>query len=211
MLLGFLCRKRVFVCSRSGLFNLRCLFAPAKCLELFNKIRGFRGDSINIWLFIKKSCISHVLHRYLSRIKYWFLEIFVLISPMKEQLFVEHISVAFSEQCQTSKMGIFCKTVNGFQSLTISVKSSVLDIWQGSEYASTSGLLLLTEAVTYRCSADGTKYSRMDQVKFVEDRPYPFRFFKGCLPQILPGPFLNTLPYINWSEKLCMIHRIINL
>ena len=53
---------------------------------------------------------------------------------------------------------------------------------------------------------NGTKYSRMDQVKFVEDslykiwrdtvflsRPYPFKFFKGCLPQILLGPFVNTL------------------
>ena len=29
----------------------------------------------------------------------------------------------------------------------------------------------------------GTGYSRMDQVKF----------FKDCLPQILLGPFLNTL------------------
>ena len=25
------------------------------------------------------------------------------------------------------------------------------------------------------------------------NRPYPFKFFKGCLPQILLGPFLNTL------------------
>ena len=24
-------------------------------------------------------------------------------------------------------------------------------------------------------------------------RPYHLKFFKGCLPQILPGPFLNTL------------------
>ena len=24
-------------------------------------------------------------------------------------------------------------------------------------------------------------------------RPYPFKFFKSCLPQILLGPFLNTL------------------
>ena len=23
-------------------------------------------------------------------------------------------------------------------------------------------------------------------------RPYPFKFFKGCLPQTLLGPFLNT-------------------
>ena len=31
-----------------------------------------------------------------------------------------------------------------------------------------------------------TKYARMDQVKFD-----PFKFFKGCLPQILLDPFLN--------------------
>ena len=27
-------------------------------------------------------------------------------------------------------------------------------------------------------------------------RPYHFKFFKGCLPQILLGPFLNTLSHI---------------
>ena len=27
-------------------------------------------------------------------------------------------------------------------------------------------------------------------------RPYHFKFFKGCLPQILLGPFLNTLSQI---------------
>ena len=41
----------------------------------------------------------------------------------------------------------------------------------------------------------------MDQVKFVKiikclSRPYPFKLFKGCLPQILLGPFLNTLNQI---------------
>ena len=32
-------------------------------------------------------------------------------------------------------------------------------------------------------NANGSRYLRMDQVKF----------FKGCLSQILLGPFLNTL------------------
>ena len=32
--------------------------------------------------------------------------------------------------------------------------------------------------------------------------PYPFKFCKGCLPQILLGPFLNT-----WSE---MCDRVVN-
>ena len=27
-------------------------------------------------------------------------------------------------------------------------------------------------------------------------KPYPFKFFKGCLPQVLLGPFLNTLSHI---------------
>ena len=48
------------------------------------------------------------------------------------------------------------------------------------------------------------KYWRMDQVR---SRPYPFKFFKGCLPQILLGPLLNTLshmkgfPFIWWYYK----------
>ena len=55
----------------------------------------------------------------------------------------------------------------------------------------------------------------MDQVKFVEgsfynmlclSRPYHFKFFKGCLPQISIGPFLNTLSHmihdVNfWADK----------
>ena len=52
----------------------------------------------------------------------------------------------------------------------------------------------------------------MDGVKFVEDslkkvwsdiiclgRPYHFKFFKGCLPQILLDPFLNTLTHL-WFQ-----------
>ena len=44
-------------------------------------------------------------------------------------------------------------------------------------------------------------------------RPYYFKFFKGCLPQIFLGPFLNTLThiYLNkpaaenyWFFKVCM-------
>ena len=52
----------------------------------------------------------------------------------------------------------------------------------------------------------GTKYSRMDQVKFVKDslwRDMVCYFYRICLPQILIGPFLNTLSFI-WvgSENL---------
>ena len=47
---------------------------------------------------------------------------------------------------------------------------------------------------------NGTKYSRMNQVTFVEDSLKKFwrgivcfKFFKDCSPQILLGLFLNTL------------------
>ena len=45
----------------------------------------------------------------------------------------------------------------------------------------------------------GLRYSRMDQVNLWKrvfkklGRPYHFKFLKGCLPQILLGPLLNTL------------------
>ena len=69
-------------------------------------------------------------------------------------------------------------------------------------------------------TASGTKYSRVDQVKFVEDslskirsdmvclsRPYHLKIFKGSLPQILLSPFLNTLTQVfqsfieRWGEN----------
>ena len=46
---------------------------------------------------------------------------------------------------------------------------------------------------------NGPRYSRRDQVKFVEGslRPCHFKIFKSCLPQILLDPFLNTLTQIS--------------
>ena len=64
--------------------------------------------------------------------------------------------------------------------------------------------------------------SRMDQVEFVEDsiqnissdvvclkRPYHFQYSKGCLPQILPCPFLNTLSRITMLAIYCYLERAI--
>ena len=36
-------------------------------------------------------------------------------------------------------------------------------------------------------------------------RPYHFKFFKGCLPQILLGPFLNTLSHMIGSYHASVI------
>ena len=50
----------------------------------------------------------------------------------------------------------------------------------------------------------GTKYSKMEQLKFLEDSLKKIwgdtvclsRFFKGSLPQISLGPFYNTLSHL---------------
>ena len=38
-----------------------------------------------------------------------------------------------------------------------------------------------------------TAFKKFEGVSSALGRPYPFKFFKGCLPQILLGPFLNNL------------------
>ena len=34
------------------------------------------------------------------------------------------------------------------------------------------------------------------------NRPYHLKSFKGCLPQILLGPFLNTLTHLCFTEAI---------
>ena len=50
--------------------------------------------------------------------------------------FTRSYSEAYSEPCQASKMERFAKQVNVFQPLTFFAKRSILNVWQGSEYAS---------------------------------------------------------------------------
>ena len=45
---------------------------------------------------------------------------------------------------------------------------------------------------------------RMDLVKFVKDS---LQFFKGCLPQVLFGPFLNTLTHIALHRMNMAVYR----
>ena len=44
-------------------------------------------------------------------------------------------SEAYSQPCQTPKAELFAQIVNGFW-LTVSTKSSILDVWQDPEFAS---------------------------------------------------------------------------
>ena len=47
----------------------------------------------------------------------------------------DYVEKTCSESCQTSKMALFAKLVDGWNPLTIFAKSSILDVWQGSENA----------------------------------------------------------------------------
>ena len=42
-----------------------------------------------------------------------------------------------------------------------------------------------------------TTFKKFEGVWSACSKPYPFKFFKGCLPQILLGPFLNTLSHMS--------------
>ena len=54
-------------------------------------------------------------------------------------------------------------------------------------------------------------------------RPYHLNFFRGCLPQILLGPFLNTLSHIEvshtnicneiwkWNGNICNNNTVLNM
>ena len=68
-----------------------------------------------------------------------------------------------------------------------------------------SALLSVCKVFVEFCT-NGKRYSRLYQVKFVQvcfNRPYHFKFFKGCLPQFILGPFLNTLSQININISYC--------
>ena len=70
-----------------------------------------------------------------------------------------------------------------------------------------------------------TKYLRMDHVnlwktalkKFegiwsrVPYGPYPFKFYKGCLPQILLGPFVNSLSQLFLIQFKLYAHNMLVL
>ena len=70
----------------------------------------------------------------------------------------------------------------------------------------------------------GTKYPRIDQVKLKENslqkflsdmvclgRACHFKFFKGCLPQISLGPFLNTFALTFYFKPNFLFQRVCNL
>ena len=64
-------------------------------------------------------------------------------------------SEANSESCQTSKTELFAKIVKNEKPITYFVKTSILDVWQGSEYTSE-----LASKVTYVSFLNLFEYQR---------------------------------------------------
>ena len=63
-----------------------------------------------------------------------------LIFKLITSLTLEANLEAYSEPSQTSKLEVFAKIVNGFSFLTIFAKSSIVDIWKDSEFASEASI-----------------------------------------------------------------------
>ena len=63
---------------------------------------------------------------------------FKLLSAFGNKMFynIKFQTEAYSEPSRTSKMELFAKIVNSRTPLIIFTKSSILDVWLGSEYAS---------------------------------------------------------------------------
>ena len=74
-------------------------------------------------------------------------------------------SETYSEQSQTSKIKIFAKTVNGFHQLTRFAKTLILDVYQGSECASTLLFVFGEFSSTYIFSRNSSgAFVTVDQV-----------------------------------------------
>ena len=55
-------------------------------------------------------------------------------------------SGVYKELCQTSRMDLLEQIVDSFELLTILAITSILDVWQGSEYVSESVLIQTVQA-----------------------------------------------------------------
>ena len=57
-----------------------------------------------------------------------------------------------------------------------------------------------------------TVFKKFEGVWYTLGRQYPFKFFKGCLPQILFGPLVNTLSQMkHWAKVFLQSWAFIKL
>ena len=100
------------------MLDKRC---PKTCFS-----KKFFGFAVLLKIF-QNILVKNYIIKSLQNLEFEFLFLFVIFLQYTE---------AYSELCQTSKMDLFPKMINGFQSLTIFAKSPILDDRLCSEYTS---------------------------------------------------------------------------
>ena len=64
-----------------------------------------------------------------------------------------------------------------------------------ADYYVSETCLWISVRYVLNCRSCGGKYVGMGLVTY--QVPYHFKIFKGCLSQILLGPFMNALPHVS--------------
>ena len=110
----------------------------------------------------------------------------VLLSKSNHSLTLYFINILLINYC-------FAKNLNQLQTLYLYWKRTyMLYMWY---------MLYMLYIVTLWESIQEWTSKTCGRQSSCLSRPYPSKFFKGCLPQILLGPFLNTLSHI-WKQFL---------
>ena len=96
----------------------------------------------NLWSsYVEQRFCSTILKVRLA-LSFWFLLVGYLLllnwysnwDKNKTSVILEPYSEAYSKPWQTSQIEVFTKIVKGFSFLTIFAKTSILDVWQDSEF-----------------------------------------------------------------------------
>ena len=128
----------------SAVSNSPCPKTTMHFLDVF-KYLIFLNHPIEIWSlnFILPRKVKNFLITLWSVIHagfVWWMLIFKISLALqrRRQIFIWSMysrSEAYSIPCQTSEIELFAKIFNGFKPLTVNANSTILDIWQRSEYA----------------------------------------------------------------------------
>ena len=101
-------------------------------LEL-RSIEITNGESFQKWYDLQMIYVSRVFHiSSTSKTLFW---TSLFLNKIHTSSMFKTYPEAYLDACQTSKMERFAKIVNGWIPFTIFAKCSILDVWQGSEYA----------------------------------------------------------------------------
>ena len=159
-------------------------FTNLFCLTTFS-FNYFKSSASSFFLVFPVTCYLVICYLWYSN---WF----------KNETFVtlEGNSEAYSEPCQTSKTEVFTKIVNAFSFFTNFAKSSILGVWQDSEFPRKPGKDL-REKLHFRCLAGSWTHLCIN-------------YFHKLLPICLLN-LINIFHYISSKTALCTVKQLLQL